>query len=281
MTGVPGRPGVVRGPLFVDAHAHFHRTFELPVFLSAAARNVSEAASERGMTAEAPVGVLLLAEGRHEGAFERMQSAVQSEMHAWSIQSTAERESLLIRESGRLALIVMAGRQIVTSEGVEVLALLSAERFSDSLPLTDTVAAIQQVGAVPVLPWGFGKWTMRRGSLVASLLRSADGDVFLGDNGGRLGSGPTPPLLVEARRRGVPVLPGSDPFPFRDQQSRIAAYGFVADVALDEDRPAEGLRAWLRALHEQPPTYGRLETLGRFAWNQVRMQWRKRVGRAD
>jgi hypothetical protein len=280
MTGVPGRRGVVRVPLFVDAHAHFHRTFELPVFLSAAARNVSEAAIERGMTAEPPVGVLLLAEGRHEGAFERLQSAAQSEMHAWSIQSTAERESLLIRESGRLALIVMAGRQIVTSEGVEVLALLSAEPFSDGLPLTDTVAAIQQVGALPVLPWGFGKWTMRRRALVASVFRSAPGEVFLGDNGGRLAAGPTPRLLREARRRTVPVLPGSDPLPFRDEQSRIATYGFVAGVAVEEDRPASGLRAWLQELDAQPPTYGHLETLGRFIRNQARMQWRKRVARA-
>jgi hypothetical protein len=69
--------------------------------------------------------------------------------------------------------------------------------------------------------------------------------------------------------------------PFRDQQSRIAAYGFVADVAVEEDRPASGLRSWLRALEAQPPTYGHLETLGRFIRNQARMQWRKRVARAD
>lgn len=277
MTSAPSRPGVARGPLFVDAHAHFHHAFELPVFLSAAARNVAESAIGRGL-AEPPVGVLLLAEGRHERAFERIQSAGLSGVHAWSIEPTAEPESLLIRESGRLALMVMAGRQIVTSEGVEVLALLSPERVADHQPLMETMAEVRRVGAVPVLPWGFGKWTLRRGSLVASLLRSGDGHVFLGDNGGRPGSAPTPKLLVEARRRGVPVLPGSDPFPFRNEQSRIAAFGFIADVTLDTDRPAAGLRAWLRALDEQPPSYGRLETLGRFAWNQVRMQWRKRTG---
>ncbi len=278
MTSAPRRPEVVRGPLFVDAHAHFHRVFELPRFLSAAARNVGEAAIAGGLP-EGPVGVLLLAEGRDEQAFERLQAG-HSGVPDWSIESTAEPESLLVRESGRLALMAMAGRQIVTSEGVEVLALLSAEPLTDGLSLTETMAEIQRVDAVPVLPWGFGKWTLRRGSLVASLLRTGDGHVFLGDNGGRPGSAPTPSLLVEARRRSVPVLPGSDPFPFRDEQSRIAAYGFIADVTIDADRPAAGLRAWLRALDGSPPAYGRLETLGRFAWNQVRIQWRKRTGRA-
>lgn len=271
---------MVHGPLFVDAHAHFHRAFELPAFLSAAARNISEAAIDRGVAAERTVGVLLLAEGRHEGAFARLQAAAGSVTGHWSIHATAEPESLLIREAARLVLIAIAGRQIVTSEGVEVLGLLSTEPFADGGSLTDTVTEIERAGAVPVLPWGFGKWVMRRGALVRSLLRSGSRRIFLGDNGGRLGTGRTPPLLMEARRLAMPVLPGSDPLPFRDEQTRIATFGFVADVTLDEEWPAKGLRAWLHSLDVQPPTYGQLQTLGPFAWNQLRMQWRKRLAHA-
>jgi hypothetical protein len=197
------------------------------------------------------------------------------------VQSTAEPESLLVRESGHLRLIIIAGRQVVTSEGVEVLGLLSDRPIADGRTLAETVDLLKQHDALPVLPWGFGKWTMRRGAVVARFLRAHPREIFLGDNGGRLGGGRIPPLLDEARRLGVPILPGSDPLPFPDQQTRAGSFGFVADVVLPEERPAEGLRRWLRGLHGQPPAYGELETLGRFCRNQARMQWRKRMARAE
>ena len=266
--------------VLVDAHAHLHPVFELPDFLAAAATNVARGARGRHESNAPVVGVLLLAESAGEEAFARLCSAAGSVVGGWSVQATAEPESLLIRQSGRPALIAIAGRQIVTSEGVEVLGLLSARPFSDGALLPETLAEIRSAGAVPVLPWGFGKWTLRRGALVESVIRSAAGDLFVGDNGGRPGAWRTPHLLEEARRLSVPILAGSDPLPFRDQQRRIAAYGFFADVDLDERQPAQCLRTWLRGLVGQPPVYGHLESLGRFGWNQARMQWRKRVVRS-
>lgn len=265
-------------PLFVDAHVHLHRIFDLAAFLTSAARNVAAAARALCVAERDAIGVLLLSEGANEGAFARLRSAGVG-APAWTVEATHESESLRVREGGRLRLIVIAGRQIVTREGVEVLSLLSGVNVTDGMPLGATIDAVRLANGIPVLPWGFGKWTMRRGKLVAEMLRSRPRDVFLGDNGGRLGTAPEPRLLAEARRLGVPVLPGSDPLPFRGEQSRAGAFGFLADLRLDEERPAEALRGWLRMLRKQPPRYGALETLGRFCRHQARMQWRKRTAR--
>jgi hypothetical protein len=116
--------------------------------------------------------------------------------------------------------------------------------------------------------------------MVDAVLRTSPRGLFLGDNGGRLARAPTPALLREARRLGVPILPGSDPLPFPDHQTRAGSFGFISDAMLDESQPAQGLRAWLRGLGTQPPTYGALERFGAFCWNQARMQWRKRVIRS-
>jgi hypothetical protein len=78
-------------------------------------------------------------------------------------------------------------------------------------------------------------------------------------------------------RRGIPVLPGSDPLPMRDHQGRALSSGFLVDAPLDLARPAAGLRDWLLAPGRQPLMAGQRESSGRFVWNQVRMQWRKRV----
>jgi hypothetical protein len=53
-------------PLFVDAHVHLHERFDLAVFLSAAVKNVSEAAEAAGHPGA--TGVLLLTEGAREEA---------------------------------------------------------------------------------------------------------------------------------------------------------------------------------------------------------------------
>jgi hypothetical protein len=278
VSAASGATAPLRVPLFVDAHVHLHPIFDLAVFVTSAARNVASAARALGVAEGDAIGVLLLSEGANEGAFARLRSAV-GLAAAWTVEPTLESESLRVREGGRLRLIVVAGRQIVTRERVEVLCLLSGGNVSDGMPLDATIDAARAANGIPVLPWGFGKWTMRRGALVASVLRSRPRDVFLGDNGGRLAAAPEPRLFAEGRRRGVPVLPGSDPLPFRREQARAGAFGFLADLRLDEERPAEALRGWLRALREPPPRYGMLETLGRFCRNQARMQWRKRAPR--
>jgi hypothetical protein len=270
---------MLHGPLFVDAHTHLHSVFTLTGFFEAAARNVALAAQHQETAVESPVGVLLFAEGQSEGAFSRLRAVREADATGWSVHSTRETESLLIRERGALRLVAIAGRQIVTAEGIEVLALLTPESFPDGAGVSDTINEVRRSGAVVVLPWGFGKWTMRRGALVASLVKSGTRDLFLGDNAGRLGISFTPLLFAEARKRNVAILPGSDPLPFRDQESRAGSYGFIADTALDEERPAEGLRAWLRRIESQPATFGTLEKLGTFVSSQVRMQWRKRVAR--
>lgn len=276
MTGAALAPPPV---LYVDAHVHIHPAFDLPVFVESCARNVAVAARSRGEDPAAAIGVLLLSEGLNEGAFARLESAIGRDLGRWTIHATDEAESLLIRESGSLRLAVIAGRQLVSSEGVEVLALLTPQSFRQGAALTEMVAEVRRSGAIPVLPWGFGKWTLRRGALVAALLRSSEGDIHLGDNSGRLRIAPTPRLFGEARSRGIPILPGTDPLPFRDQQRRAGSFGFLAETTIDPARPASSLRRWIRDLRTQPHTYGSLEMLPAFCWNQVRMQWRKRMTR--
>lgn len=271
--------GRIAGPVFVDAHAHLHACCALPAYFASASRNVSSAARTLASGGDQAVGVLLLAEGRGEGAMERVRSLAKTGSGSWTVQTTSEPESMLVHESGALRLVIIAGRQVVSEEGVEVLGLLSARAIADGMPLRDTVDALRQEGAVVVLPWGFGKWTMQRGQLVASCMRAHAGEIFLGDNGGRLAGAGTPRLFAEARRLVVPILPGSDPLPFRGEEARIGSFGFVADVALEVARPAEGLRHWLHAHRVQPPVFGKGETFGRFWVNQLRMQWRKRVRR--
>lgn len=265
----------IPAPLLVDAHVHFHPGFNQDRFLDAALANFRRGAAELGLE-KSFLGCLLLAEPADAHWFDRLRSG--GAQGAWSFEPAEEPSTVVARSSAGERLLVIAGRQVRTEEGLEVLALASNEQFPDGLPFTDTLARVRWSGAVPVIPWGFGKWWFYRGGLVEAVIRRPEPKwILLGDNAGRPRAGGIPCLFREAADRGIPVLPGSDPLPLPEHETRAGSYGFVVDGGLDERRPAEGLRRWLRGLSGQPRVFGRCESLGRFFRNQALLRLRRPV----
>lgn len=270
-------------PVLVDGHVHFHRGFDPAAFLTHARDNVEAAAHRLGLESST-MGVLCFTESAGVYYFRRFRETALGGggYGPWQLSSAGEARSVYARRADGATLLLVAGRQIITREGLEVLALGAEHEIEDGGSLPDTVDAVQASHAVPVLPWGFGKWWFRRGRVLRGLLASTRGDrVFLGDNGGRLGVAPTPKLFAVARAVGWFVLPGSDPLPFASQQSRAGSFGFVLPDAVSGARPAASLVDALRALTTQPLTYGRLENVAGFITAQVGMQLRKHLRRAS
>jgi hypothetical protein len=255
--------------ILLDAHVHFHRCFQAGGFLDAAWRNLSREAAASSQRC------LCLTEGADEQALDRLRRAETGQ--AWAVTGTAETESLTARRRDGPELLLIGGRQIVTREGLEVLALGRRCSIADGAETREVITAIRADGAIPVLPWGFGKWTLRRRRLVAKLLEEEmSPGVFLGDNGGRAAGLPPSRLFALGAARRIWTLPGSDPLPFNSQQERVGSYACLITGSLDSDRPAASLRERLQELREQPPTFGRLQPLPAFLGAQARMQWRKR-----
>lgn len=273
----PGVEAAGAPPCLVDAHVHLYGCFERDRFFDAAHANFAQAARSAGDRG-AFSGALLFSEGAGEQAFARLAEAAGAPRNGrWRVVRTEEPESLLLRADDGRRLWVAAGRQIVTVEGLEVLALLTPAAFPDGEPLDDTLARVQAADAVPVLPWGFGKWLGRRGRRLRALLaRTQPRDLFLGDNAGRPFFWPRPAPFRAFEAAGGHVLPGSDPLPFPSEADRPGRFGFRMQAVPSETRPAESLRRALRSSGFRPIAYGRLERAGRFARHQVAMQLRKR-----
>jgi SAM-dependent methyltransferase len=261
--------------LLADAHVHMHECFGVERLLDAAAANFSNATVRLRVEGEV-FGCLMLAEIAGVDCFGAL---AQERLNAgtWRIRPTEEAVSLVAIRSGTLPVLIIAGRQIVTFERIEVLALATRARIAGGQTLEATVDAIGAEGALAVLPWGFGKWWGRRGRIVeAYLARAAPGTICLGDNGGRPVGLPAPPQFAHATRRGIHVLPGSDPLPLARDIERIGGYGLVLRLPLDRDRPAHALKAHLHGLERQPATFGRLQNPARFVASQISLRLRKR-----
>src|SRR5436305_12247540 len=84
-------------------------------------------------------------------------------------------------------MVVVAGRQVRSREGMEVLGLATTEEFPDGLPFNDALARVRWSGALTVLPWGVGTWWFYRVAPVEQVVcRSERPGICLGDNADRL-----------------------------------------------------------------------------------------------
>ena len=263
--------------LLIDGHVHFHPCFELEGFLDGAADHFANAG---GKLAPSPaLGCLLFSESAWYDYFQQFADGlIARTTRRWSTRSTGEAGSLLATRDGQPRLVLAAGRQVVTAENLEVLALGCTDHFDDGQPIEKVLETALARGAITVVPWGFGKWWGRRGRVVQRLLESPHAErLHLGDNAGRPAHSPAPHFFEWARRRGVPVLPGSDPLPFAWQGAFAGRYGFVLN-GIDPHRPVHSIKAALEANRTQPAIFGQRQNVVVFVRSQVGMQLRKAVG---
>ena len=256
----------------VDAHVHVHRNMDVSVLLDAALRNLGMAATTAG--ARTWDGVLMLAEMREADWFEEVARTL-PRFGRWSIASVASDPVSVqaIAPAGRLTII--AGRQIVTAEGIEVLVLATRARIDDGLSLAEAVAAAVSHEAIVVLPWGAGKWLGRRGAMVSEFIKTGLPGVFAGDNGGRPAFWPEDGVFTVARSKGQPVLPGTDPLPLPGEEQRVGSFGFLLEGDLPADSPGLALRERLRrATPGEIRNFGRLQGALPFFRNQAALRLR-------
>lgn len=223
----------------IDGHVHVHPSYDEDAFLTSAHENLTQFGNG--------FPVLLLTEISGVNVFAKWQSGD----CPWSASPTGEGFSLLLGDR----MLAISGRQIVTAEGVEVLAQFTTQEFQDRRPLDETIDQVLKAGALATLPWGFGKWLGRRGREVARTIESYP--VLLGDNAGRPPFWPKPSLFNKRL-----TLPGTDPLRMKSQQSLAGTYGFALAGHFDLKQPGTQILEVLRGIDVIEPFGHRVSAFG-------------------
>lgn len=269
-----------------DAHVHLHDCFDSAVFIEGAYANFDKAAAGCNQ-AGSFIGVLLFTEGSGEHGFDRLLEQVArqrrgyaSGLGAWKGHETEESASLYLTKGADKTIVIVAGRQVVTRERLEVLALGTRQSFEEKASIEDLIHHVAGEGALPVIPWGFGKWTGARGKHLRRLVEAATlPPFFLGDSATRPSFLPRSPIFSLAEERGIRNLPGSDPLPFKREAQRAGRCGFILHHTLDKRCPGQDLKRLLGDPSVMIRQYAMQETPFRFMRNQLAMQFRKLTGR--
>lgn len=178
--------------ILVDAHVHIYNCFDLRSFFNAALTNFSEEAIRTGNSADFE-SILILTDWSNENWFqylhglsERGNNVVNKSIDDWSFIPTNEDISIYARRCDGKGLFIIAGRKIISSENLEVLAVGTNRSFDDGIPLKGVLSMIKDNDAIPIIPWAVGKWMGKRGKIIEALLaEEGDPGYFVCDNGNR------------------------------------------------------------------------------------------------
>jgi hypothetical protein len=261
--------------IMADGHVHLHDSFVANDFFTAARNNFYHYREALHLTGKIHF-FLLLTESANTEAFLQLRDG-QKQIPGWNVHSPADATSLLIEPVSRdTTLFVIAGRQIVTAESLEVLALGLDAPCRDGKPLQVILQELRDSNSLTVLPWGAGKWLGKRGRIIRQTVNAAvTPDFYLGDNGNRPFFWPKPAVFKQAAAKGIADLAGSDPLPFINQEKRPGSFGFYLPAAVDRQHPFQSLRQHLEQADNSPSPFGRTGSTWSFFHLQISMQLSK------
>lgn len=236
--------------LTADGHVHLYPCFDCRAALESLRRNLAR-------TGRTAVHLAFLAE-RRDCHFFRELAGRGPALLGPRVQADSLGSALLLREEGYPDLFLFAGRQVISAERIELLALTTDAAIADGLPAEETVGLIRRTGGVPVISWAPGKWFFERGKVVARLLeRFEPGALLVGDTSLRPVGWPTPVLMRRALDRGFGLVAGSDPLPFPGEERMLGTYGMQMEAAFDREDPVGSMRAVLARPGFMPGLTGR------------------------
>lgn len=275
--------------ILVDSHVHLYNCFDLESFFNSAFLNFQSEAARNGKEDDFS-GVVFLTDWANQNWFRhffekaKKQKGKTSLINAgkWQFHNTHENNSLYVQNPEGDGFYLIAGRKVITGEGLELLALFTQEFFQDGGSLIELVKQIKKKGALPVIPWAPGKWMGRRGKYVKEMIETSDhSDILLCDNGNRPVFWLRPLLFKLAESRGIRIISGSDPLHFPSEVVRVGSYGFSFEGFVDPKEPEKDIKRYLTDPAVQFRMYGRQERAYRFLLNQTAMQLKKQKSRRE
>lgn len=240
----------------VDTHVHLYPDQAADRLLQHAFAQLKQ----RAPTAE--MQALCLTERAGHTAFADLARGTRA-VDGWTFHTTPEPAALNARSVDGGSLLLLAGRQIITAERLEVLALGTDERWPDGQPVRDVLAQVRAARALPVLPWGLGKWLGSRGTLIQHLIANATpADFALADTYLLPVLTRRPPPLRRAEKIGFRILAGTDPLGRAGEEAIAGRYGVLVEGPWDDQAPASSLLQLLRDPAVPLQTIGRRGSLG-------------------
>ncbi len=226
--------------IIADTHVHFYPCYDFKLWASAAFKNFRALSAEKDF-----LKVIFLTERSDCNFFEQLQSGVFNNL-GFEIEKVAANILNLKELASNDSLVIVAGRQIISKEKLEVLALGTSEKIEDQKPIRELISTLKNSSLKIVLPWSPGKWFFKRGEIIKELISEYQpNEITFADVISRPLAYPLPSLMKLAQKKGFSILAGSDPLPFAGEEKYVGTYAISAVVNSEKN---EDLKTTLQQL---------------------------------
>jgi hypothetical protein len=260
----------------IDTHVHYYPFCTFPEYFDAAYSNMQAAAKQ--INSFLPfTSILCLLETQTSHWYQELLGIATStkQIGNWQLESLDSDQLLRLTKNNENELLLVPGKQIITSENLEVLIIGVTDEIPHKIPVKFYIEKYSDSHLV-IIPWGVGKWLGKRGRIVSNLIQQHSNHKFaLGDNSGRATAWKYVPQFNQARQTGINILAGSDPLPISGQYKKVASYGSVIIGSLQQHDIASQLREKLLDTRAgNINNYGHLDGVVRFIVSQILLRIR-------
>jgi hypothetical protein len=232
--------------LAIDCHLHFYPFYNETIFFDSLCFNLNSGCVTNTGDLDQLERIGILTEGSGTNTFSRWSGANIPDSSGYTFTRTNEPYSLALNFKGKRRALIIAGKQIITSERIEVLTAGAGRNIPDGQPLADVVSRLSDAAELVILPWGAGKWLGRRGRLIEKLVKTRkEPFLFLADNPARPKWWPAPRSFGIFSARGGTILRGSDPLPLPGEEKRAGGFATLITGEFDPALPLSSLKAIL------------------------------------
>ncbi|MDH3346543.1 MAG: hypothetical protein OEM02_00385 [Desulfobulbaceae bacterium] len=253
----------------IDGHVHLHDSSALAVLLDQARSNFLRSCPQ------ATQGLLLLTQTNTSPDFKTIhrQFDNSNSKNSWTLNATSEPHSWKAIAHDGWQLWLITGRQLVSSEGLEVL-IFGDEQGKNGMTTGELINTGRATKSLVILPWGVGKWLGNRGKIVSKLLAElTDEQLILGDNGARPALWHWVKQFSTAHQLGIRVLRGTDSLPLSGEINRVGSFGAAIQGALDPNHPTVSLLHLLADPSVTMENFGNNMGLINFICKQIQLRF--------
>jgi hypothetical protein len=266
-----------KATLAIDGHVHLYPVYDLKKAVESSVRNLTDHSKK---ISSKVISVWLLVERSDANFFDQIyQSSEKFENGGVKFKQGNDNLAVVVEKNKEPILYVFAGRQLVTKEGLEVLSLISNLNIPDrQKSIDEVIQAIADSGGIPTLNWAPGKWFFNRGKVIGRQIKEKSiKEIFIGETTLRNTLWPEPKLVKKARKKGFPIIAGSDPLPFKGEEKGIGSFGFLIEGEFDPEYPAQSLRDLMSKDKKDIKIIGHRNNIFTFARRQVKIMMEKRT----
>lgn len=266
--------------LLIDGHVHLYPVFDLMSAIKHGRENLFSNSNKENIDSTKAVPIWLLVERSDTNFFDKLANSPDS-YNLGDIKFVNANDNLTIRveNDSQPILYIFAGQQLVTEKNLEVLSLVSDFNVPDKKkPMDEVIQEIKDVGGIPALNWAPGKWFGYRGRIIYEQIeKQKPENIYIGETTMRPKGWLKPKLIKKAEQKGIRVMAGSDPLPFKGEENEIGSFGFIIQGEFEPDNPARSLRKIFSDPSKKLTLIGKRNNIFKFSKRQYKIMGEKKT----